>query len=62
MRDEALQDALRLLYVGMTRATQQLVLSAHGESAVVARVRASLQVVAQRFAGSAGSPEGAALG
>ena len=47
MRDEPLDDALRLLYVGMTRATQQLVLSAHGESTVVARVRASLQVVAQ---------------
>ena len=53
MRDEALEDALRLLYVGMTRAAQHLVLSAHGESAVVARVRASLQVVAQRFAGAA---------
>ena len=50
MRDEPLDDALRLLYVAMTRATQQLVLSAHGESAVVALVRASLQVVAQRFA------------
>ena len=62
MRDEALQDALRLLYVGMTRATRQLVLSAHGESAVVARVRASLQVVAQRFAGSAGSAEDATPG
>ena len=54
MRDELLEDALRLLYVGMTRATQQLVLSAHGESAVVARVRASLQEVAQRFAGELG--------
>ena len=50
MRDESLDDALRLLYVAMTRATQQLVLSAHGESAVVTRVRQSLQVVAQGFA------------
>ena len=49
MRDESLDDALRLLYVAMTRATQQLVLSAHGESAVVARVRVSLRAVAQGF-------------
>ena len=40
--------ALWLLYVSMTRATRQRVLSAHGESAVVARVRVLLQAVAQR--------------
>ena len=47
--------ALWQLYVSMTRATRQRVLSAHGESAVVARVRVSLQAVAQRFAASTGS-------
>ncbi len=49
-RDERLPDALRLLYVAMTRATRELVLSACGESAVVTRVREALAQVAQRFA------------
>ena len=50
MPTESLDEALRLLYVAMTRATQQLVLSAHGDSAVVQRVRQALQTVAQRYA------------
>ncbi len=50
MRDESMEDAARLLYVAMTRATQDLVLSAHGSSPIVARVKASLDDVARRFA------------
>lgn len=50
MPGEPLDEALRLLYVAMTRATQQLVLAAHGESALVQRVQQALQSVAQRFA------------
>jgi hypothetical protein len=53
MAGESLDDALRLLYVGMTRATQRLVLSAHGEAAhrpLVQRVQMALQAVASRFA------------
>ena len=50
MPTESLDEALRLLDVAMTRATQQLVLSAHGDSAVVQRVRQALQTVAQRYA------------
>ena len=51
LREEPLDEALRLLYVAMTRATQQLVLSAHGGSEVVRRVRRGLEVVARQFAG-----------
>jgi len=50
MPGEAPDEALRLLYVAMTRATQQLVLAAHGESVLVQRVQQALQAVAQRFA------------
>jgi hypothetical protein len=50
MRDESLEEAARLLYVGMTRATHQLVLSAHGHSAIVDRVRSALAEVAKTFA------------
>ena len=50
MHDEALDDALRLLYVAMTRATRDLVLSAHGTSPVVEQVRRSLAEVARQFA------------
>lgn len=50
MRDESLEDAARLLYVAMTRATHELVLAAHGHSPIVARVRTSLADVALRFA------------
>ena len=39
MPGESADDAARLLYVAMTRATHDLVLSAHGRSAVVERVR-----------------------
>ena len=53
MRDESLDEAVRLLYVAMTRATQALVLSAHGRSLVVDRVRHSLAAVARQFAGPA---------
>ena len=49
MQGEPLANALRLLYVAMTRATRELVLSAHGRSAVVDRVRAGLGEVARHF-------------
>jgi len=58
MRGEALDDALRLLYVAMTRATRELVLSAHGQSVVVERVRDALDEVGQRFAGDAQAQSG----
>lgn len=50
LRDETLDEAVRLLYVAMTRATSALVLSAHGTSALVERVREALAVVARQFA------------
>lgn len=50
MRDESLDEAVRLLYVAMTRATGELVLSAHGGSPVVDRVRESLAAVTRAFA------------
>lgn len=49
MHDEPLEDAVRLLYVAMTRATHELVLSASGDSALVQRVRDALAVVTQQF-------------
>lgn len=49
MKGESLDDAARLLYVAMTRATDALVLSAHGRSAVVDRVRHALVDVARQF-------------
>ncbi|HSI49579.1 MAG TPA: NERD domain-containing protein/DEAD/DEAH box helicase [Ideonella sp.] len=52
MKPETLEDAARLLYVGMTRATHELVLSAHGGSAITARVQDSLREIGQRFAGA----------
>jgi hypothetical protein len=51
--EESAEDAARLLYVAMTRATHELVLSAHGDSPIVARVRAALADVARRFAAAA---------
>ncbi len=51
--DESAEDALRLLYVGMTRATQALVLSGHradGDTPLLQQVRSALQRVTQRFA------------
>ena len=50
MRDESTDDALRLLYVAMTRSTHRLVLSTHGESSLVRRVKAGLDAVVRRFA------------
>ena len=41
-RDETLEDAVRLVYVAMTRATQSLVLSCCGPSPVVERLQAAL--------------------
>ncbi len=52
-RDEPLDEAVRLLYVAMTRATRELVLSAHGGSPVVQRVKAALAAVAQQFSAAA---------
>ncbi len=51
--DEPLQDAVRLLYVAMTRATRELVLSAHGPSPLVQRVQDALAAVAQQFSAAA---------
>ncbi len=48
-KDEAIEEEVRLLYVGMTRATHELVLSAAGTSAMVQRVQNSLEAVAQQF-------------
>jgi superfamily I DNA/RNA helicase len=45
-----LEDAMRLLYVAMTRATRELVLSAHDSGPMVDRVRQALAVVARQFA------------
>ena len=50
MKGEPLDDAMRLLYVAMTRATHALVLSAHGNSPIVELVRASLAQVRREFA------------
>ena len=49
LRDEALEDAARLLYVGMTRATQELTLSCSGHSPVVERVRSALDQVRRQW-------------
>ena len=49
MKGEAPDAAARLLYVAMTRATHELVLSAVGDSPIVERVRASLADVARHF-------------
>jgi superfamily I DNA/RNA helicase len=46
---ESLEEELRLLYVGMTRATHRLVLTAAGSSPVVNRVRSSLETMAAQF-------------
>lgn len=46
---EPLEEELRLLYVGMTRATQKLILTAAGSSPIVDRVKNSLEAVAAQF-------------
>lgn len=50
--NEPMEEEVRLLYVGMTRATQELVLSAAGNSPMVQRVKNSMEAVAHQFAGS----------
>lgn len=49
MKDETLDDAVRLLYVGMTRATQQLTLSRSGESLLTERVVQAMGRVGEMF-------------
>ena len=48
--NEPMEDEVRLLYVGMTRATHELVLSGAGSSPMVRRVQNSLEAVAREFA------------
>jgi AAA domain/Nuclease-related domain/UvrD-like helicase C-terminal domain len=54
--DESMADAVRLLYVGMTRATQALVLSAQRDSELVRRVRVALAEVSRQAAAAATQP------
>ena len=49
LKGEPLEDAARLLYVGMTRATQELTLSCSGHSPVVERVRNALEAVRRQW-------------
>jgi superfamily I DNA/RNA helicase len=49
-KGEPMEEEVRLLYVGMTRATHELVFSAHGGSAMVEKVRESIDAVKGRFA------------
>lgn len=44
-KDESLEEEIRLLYVGMTRSTHELVLTAAGDSSIVQRVKNSLEIV-----------------
>lgn len=50
---EPMDEEARLLYVGMTRATHRLLLSTAGPSAMVNRVKSSLEAVAAQFAQAA---------
>lgn len=49
MKDDSVEDALRLRYVAMTRAAHELPLSTHGSSVIVDRVKASIQVVRRQM-------------
>lgn len=49
-KNEPIEEEVRLLYVGMTRANQELVLSAHGDSPIVQRVRQALAQTARQLA------------
>lgn len=49
-KNEAMEDEVRLLYVGMTRATHELVLTTAATSPMVQRVQNALEAVAQQFA------------
>jgi hypothetical protein len=52
-KGESMEEEVRLLYVGMTRATHELVFSAHGRSAMVDKVRESIGVVRAQFSEAA---------
>ena len=52
-RGEPLLEEVRLLYVGMTRATHELVFSAHGPSPMVEKVRESIAAVTLQFSDAA---------
>lgn len=58
MGGESQDDAVRLLYVAMTRATHELVLSASGRSVVVDQVRRSLAEVTRQASDPAGGTAG----
>jgi superfamily I DNA/RNA helicase len=51
MKGETPEEAARLLYVGMTRATQELTLSCSGSSPIVERVRTALDAVRRQWGG-----------
>jgi superfamily I DNA/RNA helicase len=56
-KDSSEEDELRLLYVGMTRATQRLVLSTSAESPVVSRVRGALATLPLALNASPSRPQ-----
>lgn len=50
LMNEPLDEEIRVLYVGMTRSTHELVLTTAGNSAIVQRVKNSLEAISQQFA------------